>query len=287
MEGVNHNNRRRRYGARDKDELINTIIKLHEEGYSQVAIAKKLDISRGTILRWNKELQFFQPRTPGEAGKLKNKIYNYDEDYFQEMKTANQAYLAGYILGDGTIVDRVKSKRIVLCLAEKDRQLLQDIACELRMSDAIKFRKKSAPNEQNKYSLVINSTKMADDLIKLGITPNKTGKERFINFDNKEVQWAFLRGFFDADGHIRVFRQNGYLKARMGFTGNREMLLDILAFLRMQGFAEGVKSITEKQGCFDLYIGSIKQLREIYYLLYQHGDIKLNRKYEIFSSLMR
>src|SRR5690606_8094932 len=120
MEEVNHYKRQRRYGAQDKDELIKMITKLHEEGFSQVAIAEKLDLSRGTIFRWNKELQFFQPRTPGEAGKLKNKIYRYDENYFQDIKTPNQAYITGYILGDGTIVDRGKSKRIILTLAAID-----------------------------------------------------------------------------------------------------------------------------------------------------------------------
>ena len=91
MEEVNHDKRQRRYGAQDKDKIITKIIKLHEEGLSQVAISEKLDISRGTILRWNKELQFFQPRTPGEAGKLKNKIYMYDENYFQKIKTAKSS----------------------------------------------------------------------------------------------------------------------------------------------------------------------------------------------------
>lgn len=150
MEGVNHNKRQRRYGAQDKDDLIKMITKLHEDGYSQVEIAKKLDLSRGTILRWNKELQFFQPRTPGEAGKLKNKIYQYDEHYFQEINTAIQAYIVGYILGDGTILDRGK-----------------------------------------------------------------------------------------------------------------------------------------KQGCSDMYFSSAKELRVIFNHLYQHGDIKVNRKFERFSSLMR
>lgn len=286
-EEVNHNKRQRGYGAQDKDELIIMITKLHEEGFSQVAIAGKLGISRGTILRWNKESPFFEPRTPGEAGKLKNKIYHYDENYFVDVNSANQAYILGYILGDGTIVNKGKSKRIVLCLAEVDFQLLEDIARELNMAEAIKFRKKSAPNEQNKYALVINSTKMANDLIKLGITPLKTGKEQFINFVNTDLQWAFIRGFFDADGHVRVYMRNGYLKARMGFTGNTEILKEFLVFFKSQGFAENVNSITQKQGCSDVYFSSIKELKGIFKLLYQNGDIKLNRKFEIFSSLMR
>jgi len=53
MERVNHNRRQRGYGARDKEEKIKEIIKLHEEGYSQVEIAKIIGISRGTIKRWN------------------------------------------------------------------------------------------------------------------------------------------------------------------------------------------------------------------------------------------
>jgi DNA invertase Pin-like site-specific DNA recombinase len=57
-EGVNHNKRQRGYEARDKEDIINLITKFHEQGYSQVDIAKKLNISRGTIKRWNDELYF-------------------------------------------------------------------------------------------------------------------------------------------------------------------------------------------------------------------------------------
>ena len=104
---------------------------------------------------------------------------------------------------------------MVLSLAEQDKQLLYDIARELNMVEAIKFRKRNALNEQNKYSLVINSTKMCNDLIRLGVAPNKTAVESWIEFGNIDLQWAFLRGFFDADGHIRVYYRNGYLKTRL------------------------------------------------------------------------
>ncbi|KEF38757.1 hypothetical protein M670_01970 [Schinkia azotoformans MEV2011] len=285
-EKVNHNKRQRGYGARDKEELIISIINLHNEGYSQVDIAKILEISRGTIKYWNDELHFIKARTPGEAGKLKCKKYDYDENYFENITTPNQAYIVGYITGDGTIYDRLKSKRLVLTLAEVDKQLLYDIAEEMNMIKAIKYRKKYAENEQNKYSLVINSTKMCNDLIALGIGPKKTGSEPWIDFKNEDLQWAFVRGFFDADGHIRVYKRNGYLKAKLGFTGNADMLASILIFLKSQGFAEKVNSITQKHGCSDLYLSSIKELKLIFPKLYQYGDIKLNRKYNKFTSLM-
>ena len=59
-EGVNHSGRQRRYGAQDKEELIITITKLHEEDLSQVAIAKKLGLSRGTIFTVESRTSIFQ-----------------------------------------------------------------------------------------------------------------------------------------------------------------------------------------------------------------------------------
>lgn len=285
-EEVNHNKRKRGYEARDKEELINSIIKFHTQGYSQVDISRMLGINRGTIKRWNDELHFIETRTPGEASKLKCKIHGYEENYFENICTPNQAYIAGYITGDGTIFDRKKSKRLVLSLAESDKQLLFDIGEEMNMKDVIKFRKRNSDNEQNKYSLTINSTKMCEDLITLGIGPRKTGYERWIDFNNIELQWAYLRGFFDADGHIRVYIRNGYQKARIGFTGNPDMLWSILSFFKSQGYAKNVNSLTHKQGCSDLYISSIYDIKLIAIELYKYGEIKLNRKYEKFSLMI-
>lgn len=286
-EKVNRNVRRRPYGARDKERLVQEIQKLHNEGYSQVDISKALNIGRGTILRWNKELNIFAPRTPGEAGKLKNKIYNYDDSYFQEINTPNKAYILGYITGDGTVYDRIKSKRLVLTLAEQDKQLLKDIGKELGVEKAIKFRRKNRQNEQNKYSLTINSTKMCNDLIALGIGPHKTGNEKWINLNNNELQWAYLRGIFDADGHIRIYQRNGYLKARFGITAGEDLLTGALLFLKEQGFAKEVNTLHKKSGCYDLYLSSVVELKEIFPKLYKNGDIKLDRKYNKFLSLMR
>ena len=132
----------------------------------------------------------------------------------------------------------------------------------------------------NKINILwlINIDKDGNDLIKLGITPNKTEKEKFINFNDTDLQLAFLRGFFDADGLIRVSQRNGYQKSLYGIYRNLVLLKDILTFLQSEGFAENVRSITKKKGCYDIYVSSIKDLRAICNLLYQHGDIKLDRR---------
>jgi hypothetical protein len=41
------------------------------------------------------------------------------------------------------------------------------------------------------------------------------------------------------------------------------MLNSILIFLKSNGFAKNVNSITHKQGCADLYLSSVKELRLI------------------------
>lgn len=293
MEGVNRSLRRRGYEARDREEMMKKAKHLHDAGYSQVKIAMTLGISRGTLMRWNKEQKAFQTRTPGEAGKLAVKKYAYNEDYFSSIQTPNQAYLVGYILGDGTLYDRKKSKRLVLTVAEVDKDLLYSIAKELSIDDeAVKFRRSNAPNEQNKYSLTISCTKMCNDLMNLGIFPQKTGSEPWIEFHNSELQWSFLRGIFDADGSIRIYKRyyqdkgKAYIKVRFGITGSRQLLGGILRFLKSNGIAQNVNTLTAKQGCFDLYISSSQDVREIFHHLYRYGDIKLNRKYQVFSSLM-
>lgn len=70
MEGVNRIPRQRGYEARDREEIMKKAKYLHEEGYRHVKIAMMLGISKGTLMRWNKEQGVFQTRAPGEAGKL-------------------------------------------------------------------------------------------------------------------------------------------------------------------------------------------------------------------------
>lgn len=100
------------------------------------------------------------------------------------------------------------------------------------------------------------------------------------------MQWAFIRGFFDADGHIGVYGRENRMVQRVGFTGNLNMLSSLLEYLKSYDIGKRVNTISAKQGCYDLRISSKSDLKKVFSLMYKYGDIKLNRKYGKFSSLM-
>ncbi|MFT9849396.1 helix-turn-helix domain-containing protein [Aneurinibacillus sp. REN35] len=285
MERVNRRQRRRYYEARSKEKLQQYLIQLYNQGHTENEIAKLIDIPRGTVSRWMIEIGL-KGRPCGEAGKVKSKRYRYDENFFATIDTPDKAYIVGFINGDGYIVDRGKSKRMGIVLSIADRQILEDIALYMEMQDMLKFHKATYSNEQMKASLIINCTKICDDLIRLGISPQKTGKEQWLNFNRQDLQWAFIRGIFDADGHIYDHRSQRRWRKRFGITGSQALLNDILLFFKSKEIALGINGLYKKQGCYDLHITSQKDLCRIYNEMYAYGTLKLNRKYEKFTSLM-
>ncbi len=282
---VNRKNKKCPFEARDKELLMKEIKHLHDKGLSQVDISKVLKISRGTILRWNKEQNFFSPRQPGEAGKLKSKIYAYDEDIFENTMDPNLAYIVGFIMGDGCIHDRSKSKRLAISIAISDKQILKDMAIYMNMVGLLKIRMASVESEQDKICLTVSCTKICNDLSKYGIVPKKTGKEIFPFWLSTNCKWAFLRGFFDADGHIRKYKRYGYDKVKFTLTGNKPMMVQIINFLKSENILPPKKAIYEKIGCVSFEMSSIKTLQTLYQKMYAEdtGHLRLERKEKVFK----
>ena len=75
-----------------------------------------------------------------------------------------------------------------------------DIANELNATNYISI-KKSKNNDSDKILLTLKRVKITNDLLANGfpISP-KSSKEKFINFDDNDLTWNFIRGMFDADG---------------------------------------------------------------------------------------
>jgi hypothetical protein len=268
----------------------------YTQGFSTVDIAKHLGVSRNLIWEYM-EMYDLKRRTPGQAGAMKSRVYFVNERYFQHIDEPDKAYIVGFILGDGTLVDRRKSKRLVLAVADGDGELVECIAERLNCSELV--RRRQRPNtltEQLKTRLAVNSTRMVDDLVALGVPLSpKSGKEPFIEFPTSDLTWAFLRGASDADGCIRVYQRSSvvkgklygpYRRARWSITIGMPFVHGLKDFLEREGIILSAKCIRPKQGTGLLEVAAQKTIREIARHLYRYGSLWLQRKKDIFDSLV-
>jgi intein/homing endonuclease len=279
MENTRKVNRINKYGAFDKQNIIKEVKQKYlNEKKSLNEISKEIGVSRFAITKWLKE-EGVIIIPPGEAGKLKSKIHNYEENYFENINNPNKAYILGFIVGDGCISNETKRKRLKIAIAESDLSLLEEIAKELKADNLIKIREKQKTHWQNQASLTINSTKMCNDLINLGVTERKTGFEKFVKFEDTKLTWAFIRGLFDADGCIVKYNDN---RRKFGIVSNEQILIDIKNFFNKEGIETSPNAIYPKKGCYEINVWKKSSIEKICSKMYESGDIKLDRKYDKF-----
>lgn len=125
-----------------------------------------------------------------------NKYKNINENFFQKVNSENIAYFCGFIFADGCL-DK-NSNRLSIQLQERDHEILDklkdllNVDCDL----SIRFIK-----DRKYYGLQIHNKKIKQDLINIGITPDKTKDPKFPIIPYS-MFWHFLRGLTDGDGTI-------------------------------------------------------------------------------------
>lgn len=149
------------------------------------------------------------------------------EDYFSIIDTPEKAYLLGLIQTDGSL--SISNRNGSLCITQhKDYTwYIEDML--LDFSDNI-----CVYDDKNCKQLMIGSKTIVNDLINLGIVPNKT---RVQTDDNIISLWNsipdnfkgdFIRGCIDGDGYVRFFIQKRGVNesCNIGFCSIKEILID-------------------------------------------------------------
>lgn len=208
-------------------------------------------------------------------------------DYFENIDTADKSYWLGFIFADGYIVYNRsgRSYELSMELNSKDKYALEVLRSDLNASYQIKHKECHKTFNGYEYDtssdvLRVHSKKICDDLISLGVVPNKTNSNSYPRVE--KYRSDFVRGFLDGDGCIYFGSKN---ICYVSFTNSNESFLKYLNDVVYEelGITGSIYKEKEKKYRLMYYRASdVKTLLDWIYL--DCEDHFLKRKMEKYKS---
>ena len=215
-------------------------------------------------------------------GLSKNRLLK--EDYFENIDSEEKAYFLGLFFTDGSIVPDSDGKRfpsIIISLKISDIDILEKLRTEINMHSKLTYDKR-----ENKECAVLRfrSQKMANDLAKYGIIPQKTYKTKHLpNNIPSNFIIPFMRGLLDGDGSIYQQKDKSY---KIDFCSYHKSICEDFRNLCNQFLDEPVTTIIENYGtAYHFRINKKHLVKQLATVLYKDSKISLARKYEKASIL--
>lgn len=169
-----------------------------------------------------------------------------------------------------------KKFQLELTIKQTDEDILHLLEQDLGVQNKVYVFEKS----YRRFSL--GSKKLVSDLVRLGITQNKTFTVQVPTF-NECFNSAFLRGLFDGDGGFTVYtRSSGQKCMELSFCGNEQIIQWVLDTLinSIPGLTKN--SITKESSIKRVRWSNKKDIVLIRdYLYNNHNNHFLSRKYNL------
>ena len=280
----------RKYNIKKYEEIapyMNKIYmtELYNKYRSGSKISELLNCNEKTIYRWLEKHGIDTSET-GSQGARK---HFYNEDYFKKIDTERKAYFLGFILADGCVYlgANKNSYRFQMNLQIQDKYILEelqkDIGSDYKIQDK-QFGYKKNGNPKFISLLKINSSKLCEDLINLGVIPRKSMKQKMKEklIPNNLIK-HFIRGYFDGNGSCSI-RKN---LISLDFFGSKTICLQIDKYLKINNINKNVLHENKKNELYGLRINNTDTKILLYYYLYENATIYLKRKKEKFDQFLQ
>lgn len=208
-----------------------------------------------------------------------------NEDFFKKW-TPEMAYVLGFFAADGNMIKNKRGAHFIE-FQITDKNLLHKIRKLLGSNHKITTRRRNS-NCKNCYRLQIGSKEIFNDLLKLGMAPNKS-KTIDLPFVPDKYFSDFVRGYFDGDGCVscgiynrKNRKSKNYLFNSRFTSGSKIFLENLLEKFRNNNIMKG-GFIYDKRGSFDL-VFSTNDTKKLFRFMYSNikNCIFLERKYNKF-----
>ena len=258
------------FSVEDKNRILDLY---SNEKLSISKIAKIFSVSDSTIHRVLIEKKY-SPRTNREQA-LK---YIFNEQYFDIIDTENKAYWLGYICADATIYNKTSTDSGTLKIETKiqDIELIENFKRDIQSTHNIKIYGNKYFPEYKSARLVLKSNYLINSLNKYGIGAKKSLTLVFPEkMKNNKFCNAFIRGYFDGDGSICLYK-DGIFDIKICGTKN------FLEEVKKQANIKCRISIP-KSKIYELRISSNLERKKFLSYIYKNSNIYLTRKYNRYK----
>jgi len=259
------------YVSKTQENLI--CEKLIHTNCAETKLAKEFNVSPATIrnIRSRNNISKKTQRS--------DELLKVDENYFENINTADKAYYLGWITSDGCINNNYY---LQIGLSSKDIEFLKKFKENIKSEHKISIRK------NGKYELsvfAISCKKICLDLAKHGVTKDKSKILNFPKTIQEEFLSDYLRGLFEGDGTWNIYQpknpkkrpaiQFGIYSPVLNFlVETQEYLMSKLNLNKTKIFPPN-----KKDTCFKLvYCGNV-QVKKLYDFMYKNANLKLERKF--------
>jgi len=253
------------------DKYSDKIVSMYKSGKSILEISKIIGCSNRPISRILRENEVYI-RQQGSR-------YVINDRFFKEIASEYQAYWLGMIATDGTIRSDKSRNEIVLSLQISDTKHIQNFIDDIGSTSKVYFVNR---NGSDQAYASISSKMLKEDLIKLGITPNKSFSLSPPDIDEK-IKRHFWRGCFDGDGCITSYRNKYWA---VSFNGTRDMVEGFVKFLNKEIPINRCK-IMPRCNIYTVSYRKQEDVRKIVSLLYSGSTRYLERKQTLADNIMK
>ena len=161
--------------------------------------------------------------------------YSVNEKFFASWNPT-MAYVLGFMYADGCIYRSSRGHYIVA--TSTDEEIIINLKKWLDAEHSIIKTESSLPNRKIRFTLRVGNKMLYNDLLKLGVYPNKSLTLRMPEIPTPFLH-DFIRGLFDGDGCVSLFRSKGIgqgiILRRLSIiftSGSLDFVDDLLGILR-------------------------------------------------------
>lgn len=242
-------------------------------------IGEELNVNPRTVRYYKEKYNIETPKEVRYSGVTK---YTVNDSYFNAIDDEHKAYWLGYIVADGSILsEECETKRLSFTIKEEDKEHLEMFKKDIGSDAPVTIKETSIKGYSSYKSamLRINSSKLCDSLINLGVLPNKSTKEHYPNNIPEELAVHFWRGFVDGDGCITIYETRGKKQIQVSAIGSEETINEFHRFL-LSHFSFRAKPLVQGKN-FVLTVSGANAVKTIN-LLYGNSTVSLERKHKLY-----